>query len=162
MKLLISNNTPVPISNTEILNLYKTLLINFIGKEYYIKLGYIRYKEFKQLRNYIHIKNLNNVEIRREDFPFKQEIRLACKVIKRHNEKEIIYPIRLIKEMQIEEPHRPYEFWIKKPKQSHSGPYTIQRNWNKLVKIFNYFQAKKMKTFATRERKRKRGKKKNV
>ena len=166
-KLLIDNDPNIPIFKKDLKERYEQLIIKNVkkGNNLLIQLGYVNEQAnlleeyFVPISGTVHVNHFPHLEINRSNIPYSGLIFLACKLAQFPSNQKIIYPLRVIKEIEFKPMVRPFDHWLKEPKKSHSGIYTIERNWEKVLKVFNYFQKKKIKTLRIREKKKLRKKK---
>jgi len=149
--LSINFKTTLPIDQKGLENEYKHLYKDFLSdSSTYIQLGYIFINEkqepirsshhpiFYPLTDYMRFNQ--PFSIHRSDIPFTPNVRLACHIQKRETNKKYIDPIIPLLPIELDKKIRPYDFFIKKPKTSFSGPFTIESHWKKLIKVYHHAQ----------------------
>jgi len=88
--------------------------------------------------------------------PYNQNIRLACKLIKINKNVDIIYPLRVINNIEFKQIYRPYDSWINPLKKANTKKYSVENNWEIVIKRFNSIQKKKLKQLALQEKRNKK------
>ena len=84
-------------------------------------------------------------KITRDMIPYNKNIRLACKLIKINKNVDIIYPLRVINNIEFKQIYRPYDSWINPLKKANTKKYSVENNWEIVIKRFNSIQKKKLK-----------------